>query len=149
MKPLRITFLTLLLFAALAVAWVMVSGLLRERRWREHPDAAFRDLTKSSLPEGVRATAFDREMNDALWRSTNYWLLEGSPDQLLTVAKSTHLAAGPFQTGDAQWLEHRFGIPDRGTKVVAYFTSRDDGTGDHVSMRSYFVMENGTAYFVQ
>src|SRR5436190_12894791 len=67
----RITIFRLFLPAALVALPGAV--LVAERWWkgkqrREHPEVAFKELTGNNLPEGIAATAYTSEMNNALFR---------------------------------------------------------------------------------
>ena len=91
----------LLLSAALAVAVAVTRDQLRTNRWREHPDAAFTELTGRALPNGVHASAYDNAMDDNFFHTTHYWLLEGETANLRQVLVGTGFGRSDE---DAKWV---------------------------------------------
>ncbi|NJM55929.1 MAG: hypothetical protein HC841_08600 [Verrucomicrobiae bacterium] len=119
MKLLRTTLGKVVLMGASLVVIAFGWKVARDLYWRTHPDVAFRAITGRELPAGVRAQKYGHEMNDNLFHTTHYWLLDGSPSALRQVTNGT----GFVESEDARWmmpdLHRMFGSEVVTTQVVA------------------------------
>jgi len=92
------------------------------------PTYAFRQITGRPLPSGVLISAYASEMNDALFHTTHYWMLSGSPSALRQIVTGTEFRDS---LDDARYsipdLQKLFGDPRSSTEVVAGY--EDDHSG--------------------
>lgn len=111
---------------------------------------AFAELTGSPLPEGVVVTGYTSEMNDALFRTTRYWMLTGPHEKLLALPEDHGLVRTKgFARDDAKQFQEILGIVDSKAKVTDCFSWRDDKRQAPIRMAFYYVLDDGTAYFVK
>jgi hypothetical protein len=89
---------------ALLLALPIAGYLGRQAYWHSHPEAAFASITGRTLPVGVDALAYRREMADSFFHPTHYWLLSGNPDSLYQVIAGTGFERSDE---DARWM-----VPD-------------------------------------
>ena len=104
----------------LLVAGLLTAAVAIWLSWKPDLGERFRAVTGRDLPPGVHATGYGKEMNDNLFHTTHYWLLNGSPTALQQVTKGTG-----FQESleDARWavpdMQKLFGVTLSRVDVVA------------------------------
>lgn len=146
MKLFPLTTRRLLLAAAVPVLAIIVWVWAHFWYWSAHPDAAFRAVTGRELPAGVRVAAYANRMDDALFHTSHYWMLEGSFEALRQVIAGTDFV----EWADAKDSVPRFleilGLKDTSRKVAAGWEN-DIERSDDPRIHQFCIMEGGTTAF--
>lgn len=119
MKLLHTRIGRIFLAGASLIVLISLFGFGRDLYYRWFPNVAFRAITGRELPSGVSATAYGSAMTDALFHTTHFWLLAGSPTALRQITNGTGFVESEGARYMVPDLRRMFGGSVVATQVVA------------------------------
>ena len=149
MKLFPLTTWRLLIAAVGLVLVIIVSVWAHEWYWSTHPEAVFRSVTGRELPAGVHVVAYANRMDDALFHTSHYWMLEGSPEALSQVIAGRNFLTLDLAADGRDYLPRFFsvlGVKDAGQKASAVWIN-DSERGSDPRDHQFCIMEGGTGAF--
>jgi len=103
---------------------------------KAHPEAAFSALVGVQVPAGVRVTQYASAVNDNLFHTAHFWLLEGDADSLRKILAGTRFGRSDE---DARWF-----LPEAGAQFDLELTPKDLAEGyesDDARNRWFLILE--------
>ena len=88
---------------------------------KAHPETAFSALVGVQVPAGVRVRQYASAVNDNLFHTAHFWLLEGDADSLRKVVAGTQFGRSDE---DARWF-----LPEAGAQFDLKLTPKDLAEG--------------------